>query len=482
MAYDLSIIDRYTLQYRYVGTTIIVDVVDTLANNVVESTTFINAVPGAPIPNEITSFGSNRITALMADVSSGTGSSVTSVAGKVGAVTLTSADVSLGNVDNTSDTNKPISTATQTALNLKADTTALSAKQNTLTAGTNITIVGNTISASGGGTPTSQTITLTGSRVLASADNGATLIYSGSTNIVLTINVGLAASGFSATVLQAGTGTITMAQGSGVGFDNSGATKGVNTLFTIVQQAANQYGFQNPVPLGLVPLAISGIPFILCSGTSMSIGANGAVTGITALPTTFTSAYVYINADAIATGVPAGWYYAVFSSTSACTLYNNRYITGSPSVPSPLTPFSGTTGIGAYTQINTEVQGLNVTIPGGSMGPNGHLENVYTAIANNTPNVRVVRNHISTFTISSVSMSGSTLTNEDSRKLSNLGSLNQQMVRPTAASSNSATTPSYTTINTATDQLFEVGMTLSVSGTTDYLILAHSVVSVMYGA
>lgn len=76
MAYDLSIIDRYTLQYRRVGTTIIVDVVDTLANNTVESTTFINAVPGAPIPNEITSFGRGRITALMADATS---SSITSI-------------------------------------------------------------------------------------------------------------------------------------------------------------------------------------------------------------------------------------------------------------------------------------------------------------------------------------------------------------------------------------------------------------------
>ena len=74
MAYDLSVIDRYTVQYRRIGTTIIVDVVDTLANSIVESTTFINAVPGAPIPNEITSFGRGRITALMADVSLGGGS------------------------------------------------------------------------------------------------------------------------------------------------------------------------------------------------------------------------------------------------------------------------------------------------------------------------------------------------------------------------------------------------------------------------
>ena len=46
---------------------------------------------------------------------------VTSVAGKTGAVTLDKADVGLGNVDNTSDLDKPISTATQTALNNKAD-------------------------------------------------------------------------------------------------------------------------------------------------------------------------------------------------------------------------------------------------------------------------------------------------------------------------------------------------------------------------
>ena len=46
---------------------------------------------------------------------------VTSVAGKTGAVALVKGDVGLSNVDNTSDANKPVSTATQTALNLKAN-------------------------------------------------------------------------------------------------------------------------------------------------------------------------------------------------------------------------------------------------------------------------------------------------------------------------------------------------------------------------
>jgi hypothetical protein len=45
---------------------------------------------------------------------------VTSVAGRTGTVVLTKTDVGLGNVDNTSDANKPVSSATTTQLNLKA--------------------------------------------------------------------------------------------------------------------------------------------------------------------------------------------------------------------------------------------------------------------------------------------------------------------------------------------------------------------------
>lgn len=46
---------------------------------------------------------------------------ILSVNGQTGAVVLAKADVGLGNADNTSDANKPVSTATQAALNLKLD-------------------------------------------------------------------------------------------------------------------------------------------------------------------------------------------------------------------------------------------------------------------------------------------------------------------------------------------------------------------------
>jgi hypothetical protein len=55
-------------------------------------------------------------------VAIGGSTAVTSVNGETGAVVLDKNDIGLGNVDNTSDTNKPISSATQTALNSKAST------------------------------------------------------------------------------------------------------------------------------------------------------------------------------------------------------------------------------------------------------------------------------------------------------------------------------------------------------------------------
>lgn len=66
-------------------------------------------------------------------------SAVQSVNGKSGnAVTLVKGDVGLGNVDNTSDVNKPVSTAQQTALNLKADKSVQIITSGGVTGGGNI--------------------------------------------------------------------------------------------------------------------------------------------------------------------------------------------------------------------------------------------------------------------------------------------------------------------------------------------------------
>ncbi len=58
---------------------------------------------------------------------SGGGGAVDSVNGQTGVVVLDKSDIGLGNVDNTSDADKPISNATQTALNDKASQNDLNA-------------------------------------------------------------------------------------------------------------------------------------------------------------------------------------------------------------------------------------------------------------------------------------------------------------------------------------------------------------------
>lgn len=70
-----------------------------------------------------------------------TTSDVSSVNGQTGTVVLAKGDIGLGNVDNTSDAAKPVSTAQQTALNLRLLASAnLSDLASVSTARTNLSV------------------------------------------------------------------------------------------------------------------------------------------------------------------------------------------------------------------------------------------------------------------------------------------------------------------------------------------------------
>lgn len=124
----------------------------------------------------------------------------------------------------------------------------------------------------------------------------------------------------------------------------------------------------------------SAIPIISCSTGNM--GNNGALTAITALPTTYSGgAWVNLPAGAIAAGVPAVQtsYWCVFSTSQAGTVYNNTQpATGYPTPPTAaqLVPFV-TTGPGAFTGITAATALLTVPIPGGSIGANGQMRITY---------------------------------------------------------------------------------------------------------
>lgn len=115
----------------------------------------------------------------------------------------------------------------------------------------------------------------------------------------------------------------------------------------------------------------TGIPMIVPS--SGSIGNNGALSGMTALPAVYTACYMYFPASAIVASSLAGMYYVVMSSNTAGTIYNNAYTSGTPTIPASPTAFV-TTGPGAYTQTTSAVEVLSYTVPANAMGVNVRLE------------------------------------------------------------------------------------------------------------
>lgn len=119
-------------------------------------------------------------------------------------------------------------------------------------------------------------------------------------------------------------------------------------------------------------LSQSAIPFILPSRATY--GNNGALTLSDALPNTFPAAWFVVPANAIGTGIAAGAYYCSFSSTTAGTLYNVPLALGTPNIPSNPTAFSGTTGAGLVnTSTASDLFMFGLSLPGGTMGPNGAL-------------------------------------------------------------------------------------------------------------
>lgn len=130
----------------------------------IASTAFVTAAVASG-GGGVTSFNTRTgaVTQTSGDVTGALGYTPTSVTGLTGTqsvaafktgLTLVKADVGLGSVDNTADTAKPVSTAQQTALNLKAD---LSLRGSDSVFGlvqvdnTTITASGGVISATGGG-------------------------------------------------------------------------------------------------------------------------------------------------------------------------------------------------------------------------------------------------------------------------------------------------------------------------------------------
>lgn len=209
----------------------------------------------------------------------------------------------------------------------------------------------------------------------------------------------------------------------------------------------------------------SGFPMILPS--SGSIANNGALTGLTALPTTYANCYMYFPANAIAAGVAAGMYYVVMSSATAGTIYNNLYTSGEASIPASPTPFV-TTGPGAYTQtIGAPITLLTSTITGGAMGIDGQLFIYPVWSHTNNGNSKIETLQLGGTTIGSWTQTN-TVQASYCVRVSNKQSYTKQVVVPNATFGASAAALLYLTKDTSTDLALTRTAQLAVA--TDYIV------------
>jgi len=199
---------------------------------------------------------------------------------------ITSTMVGLGNVDNTSDVNKPVSTAQQTALNLKANLISPSFTTPALgvATGTSLTLSGGTLAATfnqNAGSDVAITNTTSNTAAYAGfiATNGASILqvmaFSGSyTAVAAWANRGVIAStGNSALVINARQG--------GIEFYTN-ATGGT-AKWTIASTGHLLTGTDNTYDIGAT--GATRPRNIYAGGSVLALGPGSAATGIGTAPT-----------------------------------------------------------------------------------------------------------------------------------------------------------------------------------------------------
>ncbi|TDR36533.1 hypothetical protein [Aquamicrobium defluvii] len=196
---------------------------------------------------------------------------VTSVAGKTGAVALVKADVGLGSVDNTSDADKPVSSAAQSALDAKAD------KAIAITAGAGLT--------GGGALDASRTISLSSASQVAIAA-AQTAVQPGSLGDLATIDLPPSPSGLvlgdgGTWVLPAGGGDMLSSvydpQGKAGDAFSRGNHTGTQAISTIS-------GLQSALDAKADNAALAGKFDIPTGTTSQYIRGDGSLATFPAIP------------------------------------------------------------------------------------------------------------------------------------------------------------------------------------------------------
>lgn len=217
----------------------------------------------------------------------------------------------------------------------------------------------------------------------------------------------------------------------------------------------------------------NGIPVIIPS--SGTFAANGAVSGLVAMPTTYTHAYLYFPAAAISATSTAGFYYTVMSAADAGKVYNNKLpASGVPSIPASPTAFS-CAGPGAYVQAITEITMQTLKLQGGILGPSGHFEVNPIFSVSATVNDKTLKVKLSSTEIHAAVPTTSETHYRPLIVCANRGSQSAQIAFAKTSFSGIAETTAaqvYGTVDTSVDQNITITGQLSAAAT-EYIVLEY---------
>jgi hypothetical protein len=230
-----------------------------------------------------------------------------------------------------------------------------------------------------------------------------------------------------------------------------------------------------------VPYVVGRNAVPLVGVSSGTMGNNGALSGITALPLAYPNAYCFFPANAIVSGSSAGWYFTQFSSTTAGTVFNNTYTSGMPTVPSSPTAFS-TTGPGAFTGDTTTETALVIPIPAGALGANGILEFWLSFAATNSAGTKTLVPKYGSTTLGAITAITTQVNQDMLGFLANRGVATGQVARVWAPTQNSMATAGevYPTENSGNALNFSVTMARNTA--TDNCVLEFARLNLAYSA
>lgn len=263
--------------------------------------------------------------------------------------------------------------------------------------------------------------------------------------------------------------------GAPVLFNGAGGTPSSLTLTNATGLPATALPAQVPQTLGQ-----SHIPFVLVSSGVM--GNNGAFSAVTAVATTYPNSYVWFPAGAIAasgTGSAAGWYYTVWSSTTAGTAFNNLYTSGTPTIPGSPTAFSTTAGALVQTT-GSNIAAYTLAIPGNTIGLNGSVSITGNRSYNNSAGVKTLTTNYGSYAFTSGTTTA-TLVIPIYAGFANRGVANVQAPTTNALATAAANTTALTfgAIDSTQSQNLVMNMQLAVA--TDTMTLENIMVQLIPG-